>query len=93
MILVTGAPGKTGRAVIAALAAAAQRAGQSDAAIATLLHMFEYYEQYGFYGNPRVLAHLIGRKPATFAEAAARYMAAFGVRRSSLGALNLCQAE
>ena len=56
-------------------AESARRGGQSETAIGTLLRMFEYYEQFGFYGNPRALAHLIGRQPATFAEAAARFAA------------------
>ncbi len=35
--------------------------------VATLLRMFEYYERHGFYGNPRVLALLLGRPPTSFA--------------------------
>lgn len=33
-----------------------------------LLSMFEYYAEHGFWGNPRVLAGLLGREPSTFAE-------------------------
>ena len=33
-----------------------------------LLSMFEYYAEHGFWGNPRVLAGLLGREPTTFAE-------------------------
>ncbi len=31
-----------------------------------LLQMFEYYAAHGFWGNPRVLAGLLGREPTTF---------------------------
>ena len=34
----------------------------------TLLSMFEYYAKHGFWGNPRVLAGLLGREPATFVQ-------------------------
>ncbi len=30
-----------------------------------LLRMFEYYAEHGLWGNPRVLAGLLGRKPTT----------------------------
>ncbi|MFQ5921483.1 MAG: SDR family oxidoreductase [Anaerolineales bacterium] len=33
-----------------------------------LLTMFEYYAEHGFWGNPRVLAGLLGREPTTFAK-------------------------
>lgn len=33
-----------------------------------LLTMFEYYAEHGFWGNPRVLAGLLGREPTTFAQ-------------------------
>jgi uncharacterized protein YbjT (DUF2867 family) len=33
-----------------------------------LLSMFEYYAEHGFWGNPRVLAGLLGREPTTFRE-------------------------
>ena len=33
-----------------------------------LLSMFEYYAAHGFWGNPRVLAGLLGREPTTFAQ-------------------------
>lgn len=56
-------------------AEAARRGGLGEEAIAALLRMFEYYEQYGFYGNPHVLAHLIGRRPSTLSEVTARFMA------------------
>jgi uncharacterized protein YbjT (DUF2867 family) len=48
--------------------------GQNPDAVQTLLKMFEYYERHGFYGSPRVLAMLLGRKPSTFAEVAARHV-------------------
>jgi uncharacterized protein YbjT (DUF2867 family) len=33
-----------------------------------LLSMFEYYAEHGFWGNPRVLAGLLGREPTTFVQ-------------------------
>ena len=33
-----------------------------------LLAMFEYYSEHGFWGNPRVLAGLLGREPTTFSQ-------------------------
>lgn len=56
-----------------AWAEGARRGGLSAEAIATLLRMFEYYEQFGFFGNPRVLAQLLGRAPQTLAAVVARY--------------------
>jgi len=47
--------------------AGARKAGLSAYAITTLLKMFDYYERYGFWGNPRVLTHLLGRTPTSFA--------------------------
>ncbi len=34
----------------------------------TLLMMFEFMEKFGFWGNPRVLEWMLGRKPRTFRE-------------------------
>ena len=45
----------------------ARAAGLSEVQIETLIKMFNYYARYGFWGNPRVLAWLLGRPPATFA--------------------------
>ena len=53
----------------------ARRGGLGEDAIDTLLRMFAYYEQYGFFGSDTVLAHLLGRIPATLAEVVAREMA------------------
>jgi uncharacterized protein YbjT (DUF2867 family) len=39
-------------------------AGRAD----ILFSMFEYYAEHGFWGNPRVLAGLLGREPTTFAQ-------------------------
>ena len=50
----------------------AHRLGRDDYEIQTLLKMFRYYEQHGFFGNPNVLARLIGRSPTTFTEFVAR---------------------
>ena len=44
----------------------ARAAGLGDYQIETLLKMFVYYDKYGFWGNPRVLAGLLGRPPAIF---------------------------
>ena len=42
------------------------RAADLDAyAVDTLLRMFDYYARYGFYGNPTVLAMLLGRAPTS----------------------------
>jgi NAD(P)H dehydrogenase (quinone) len=38
-------------------------AGMEEYQMTTLLKMFEYYERYGFYGNPKVLSHLLGKTP------------------------------
>ncbi len=40
-----------------------------EAGRADILHsMFEYYAEHGFWGNPRVLAGLLGREPTTFVQ-------------------------
>jgi uncharacterized protein YbjT (DUF2867 family) len=44
----------------------ARGAGLGDYQVETLVKMFEYYEQHGFWGNPNVLACLLGRKPSSF---------------------------
>ena len=48
--------------------AQARTAGLGEYQVNLLVRMFKYYEQYGFWGNSRVLAHLLGRKPGTFAD-------------------------
>ena len=45
----------------------ARASGMGDYQVETLLQMFRYYERHGFWGNPRVLAWLLGRPPTTFA--------------------------
>ncbi|MFN8494165.1 MAG: NmrA family NAD(P)-binding protein [Caldilineaceae bacterium] len=45
----------------------ARKAGLGDYQVNTLLKMFAYYERYGFWGNPLVLATLLGRTPTSFA--------------------------
>jgi NAD(P)H dehydrogenase (quinone) len=45
----------------------AKASRMSDYAIETLTKMFRYYERNGFWGNPNVLAWLLGRSPTTFA--------------------------
>jgi uncharacterized protein YbjT (DUF2867 family) len=44
----------------------ARAAGLGDYQIDTLRAMFRYYERHGFWGNPHVLAWLLGRPPASF---------------------------
>jgi NAD(P)H dehydrogenase (quinone) len=44
----------------------ARASGMGDYQVETLLQMFRYYERHGFWGNPRVLAWLLGRPPTTF---------------------------
>ncbi len=34
--------------------------------LGTLVRMFDYYDRYGFWGNPNILAYLLGRLPTTF---------------------------
>ncbi len=45
----------------------ARASGLGEVQIDTLLRMFRYYEHHGFWGNPNVLAWLLGRPPTTFA--------------------------
>jgi uncharacterized protein YbjT (DUF2867 family) len=47
-------------------AARARNSGLGEYQIDTLQKMFEYYGRFGFWGNPRVLTHLLGRDPTTF---------------------------
>ena len=42
-------------------------AGLPEPAVETLLAMFRYYEEHGFWGNPRILRHLLGRAPTPLA--------------------------
>ena len=42
-------------------------AGLPEPAVEALLAMFRYYEEHGFWGNPRVLQHLLGRAPTPLA--------------------------
>ncbi len=67
--LLARALGRPVRAVQVALpdwAARARSGGLGETQVETLLKMFDYYDKNGFWGNPRVLAHLLGRAPATF---------------------------
>jgi uncharacterized protein YbjT (DUF2867 family) len=50
----------------------ARAAGLAEYQVGTLRRMFRYYEQFGFWGNPRVLAGLLGRPPVPFAAFVAR---------------------
>ncbi|MEJ2737516.1 MAG: NmrA family NAD(P)-binding protein [Anaerolineae bacterium] len=43
----------------------ARASGLGDYQVRTLIQMFRYYEQHGFWGNPNVLAWLLGRPPTT----------------------------
>jgi NAD(P)H dehydrogenase (quinone) len=44
----------------------AEASGMGKYQIQTLVKMFQYYDHYGFWGNPRILAYLIGRAPTSF---------------------------
>ena len=44
----------------------ARASGLGGYQIDALVKMFAYYERFGFWGNPRVLTHLLGRAPTTF---------------------------
>lgn len=46
----------------------ARRAGLGDYQVETLIKMFLYYERHGFWGNPNVLACLLGRKPRSLVD-------------------------
>ena len=46
----------------------ARDSGMSRYQIETLLKMFAYYAEHGFWGNSRVLAGLLGRRPTSFLE-------------------------
>jgi uncharacterized protein YbjT (DUF2867 family) len=52
--------------------AQAQAAGLGPYQVETLVQMFEYYERHGFWGNPNVLACLLGRRPASLIDFLAR---------------------
>jgi uncharacterized protein YbjT (DUF2867 family) len=53
-------------------ARAARATGLSDYQVDTLQAMHRYYEWGGFWGNPHVLAWLLGRAPTSFAQFAQR---------------------
>jgi len=42
--------------------------GMPEHSVTTLGIMFRYYARHGFTGNPHILAWLLGRPPATFAQ-------------------------
>ncbi len=44
----------------------ARKAGLGAYQMDALVDMFHYYDRYGFWGNPRVLAHLLDRPPTPF---------------------------
>jgi uncharacterized protein YbjT (DUF2867 family) len=44
----------------------AQASGMGNYQIERLVKMFLYYDRHGFWGNPRVLSHLLGRTPTKF---------------------------
>jgi hypothetical protein len=45
----------------------ARAGGLSSYQVETLLAMFRFYEAHGFWGQPDVLALLLGRPPSSFA--------------------------
>jgi uncharacterized protein YbjT (DUF2867 family) len=59
---------------LAAWRAQAQAAGLGAYQVETLVQMFEYYERHGFWGNPNVLACLLGRQPTGFVDFLARVL-------------------
>ena len=54
------------RITIEAWTRQAQALGMGTYQIETLVKMFRYYNRHGLWGNPRVLAYLIGRAPTRF---------------------------
>ena len=44
----------------------AQASGMGEYQVGTLVKMFHYYDHHGFWGNPRMLSHLLGRTPTKF---------------------------
>ncbi len=69
-----GRPVRVERVAIEAWKNQAHAAGMGDYQVETLVKMFHYYEQHGFWGNPRVLACLLGRAPTSFAAFVERYI-------------------
>lgn len=59
-------PVRAEQIAIEAWARQAQAMGMGTYQIETLVKMFRYYNRHGLWGNPRVLAYLIGRPPTTF---------------------------
>jgi uncharacterized protein YbjT (DUF2867 family) len=45
----------------------ARDSGLSDYQVDALVAMFRYYERFGFWGSPRILGWLLGRRPTSFA--------------------------
>ena len=50
----------------------ARASGLGDYQIEALMKTFAYYERFGFWGNPRILTHLLGRAPNTLEMVVAR---------------------
>jgi len=66
----------------------ARNSGLSDYQVNTLVAMFRYYERFGFWGSPRVLTWLLGRRPTTFASFVGRV-----AQKRSLGTTPQIQCE
>jgi len=60
----------------------ARASGLGEYQVDALVKMFAYYERVGFWGNPRVLAHLLGRAPTTFDAFVERVMLASSTPRA-----------
>jgi uncharacterized protein YbjT (DUF2867 family) len=66
----------------------ARDSGLGDYQVDTLLAMFRYYERFGFWGSPRILTWLLGRRPTTFASFVGRV-----AQERSLGTTSQIQSE
>jgi len=67
-----GRPVRVARVPFDRWAQQAHASGLNEDRIELLLRMFAYYARFGFWGNPRVLTHLLGRAPHTFEAFVAR---------------------
>ena len=62
-----GRPVRAERVTIPDWLEGARASGMREYQIDTLVKMFRHYESHGFWGNPRVLTQLLGRRPTSFA--------------------------
>jgi NAD(P)H dehydrogenase (quinone) len=71
-----GQPVEAQQIGLAAWEQQARASGMGDYQVKTLLQMFGYYDRHGLWGNPRVLAWLLGREPERFDAFVARVLEA-----------------